>query len=97
MTSPQILIASTGPRDALVIAVMPAPDSYTSGAFLAVGSIYRTSPDGEPEAWRAWLWPSAGGVMHVTQHCEAVDAPSAGRLRERLQARAGKEPWWGAT
>lgn len=95
MTAAGILIARTGERDALVIAVMPAPDSYTSGARLVVGDVHRISADGEAELWRAWLWPSPGGVMHVTQSCEAVDAISVTRLGERLRKRAGKEPWWG--
>lgn len=92
MSPPQILLARTGPRDALVIATMPAPDPYTSGPRLVVGSIYRNSPDGERENWRAWLWPTAGGVMHVTQSCEAIDSPAIERLRDKLQKRG---PWWG--
>jgi hypothetical protein len=96
MSAPRILLARTGERDGFVIAVMPGADEYTSGARLAVGSIYRTSRDGEAELWRAWLWPAAGGAMHVTRSCTAVDAISETRLRERLQKRAGKiGPWWG--
>ena len=94
MNGPQVAIARTGERDALVIAVMPAPDSYTSGARLVVGSIYRNSPDGEPENWRAWLWPAAGGEMHVTRSCEAIDAGTPEKLQEKLQKRAGRGPWW---
>lgn len=89
----QIAVASTGPRSGFVIATMPREDPYTSGQRLVTGDIYRTSPDGEPEKWRAWLWPSPGGVMHVTQSCEAVDAPALGRLRDKLQKRG---PWWAA-
>lgn len=91
MSPPQILIARTGPRGALVIATMPAPDPYTSGDRLVVGDIYRISLDGGPELWRAWLWPSPGGVMHVTQSCEAVDAAASEKLRGKLQNRG---PWW---
>lgn len=103
MNAPQILIARTGDRDGFVIAVTPpdgqghlAPSAQTrSGKALVVGSVYRTSPDGEAETWRAWLWPVAGGDMHTTQSCEAADAPAPGRLRERLQKRADKDgPWW---
>ena len=98
MNAPRIAIASTGERDGLIIAVMPAADEYTSGAALAVGSVYQTSPDGKPEKWRAWLWPEAGGALHVTQHCEAVDAADLKRLGELVQKRAGKDgPWWGAS
>lgn len=93
MTAAQTAIASTGPRDGFVIATMPAPDSYTSGARLVVGDVHRISPDGEPEKWRAWLWPTTGGAMHVTQSCEAVDAPALDRLRDKLQKRG---PWWAA-
>lgn len=96
MTAPRILIARTGDRDAFVIASMPRQDAYTSGARLVVGAVYRTSRDDQPEKWRAWLWPSAGGAMHMTQSCEAMDAPAPGKLLERLQKRADKDgPWWG--
>jgi hypothetical protein len=93
-SSPQILIARTGERAGYVIAAMPSEAEHVSGLRLVTGSIHRTSPDGEPEKWRAWLWPSAGGAMHVTQSCEAVDGAAVERLRERLQNRADKEPWW---
>jgi hypothetical protein len=94
VNAPRILIARTGDRDGYVVAVMPRDDPNVSGQRLVTGDVRRTSPDGEPEKWRAWLWPSAGGAMHVTQSCEAVDAAAVERLRERLQKRADKEPWW---
>jgi hypothetical protein len=99
VSAPQILIARTGPRDGLVIAAMPGKDPYTSGTRLVVGSVYRTSPDdkpvNQPGNWRAWLWPAAGGAMHVTQSCEAIDAATTEKLLERLRKRAGHGPWWG--
>ena len=97
MNAPRIAIASTGERDGLIIAVMPAADEYTSGATLAVGSVYRISRDVQPEKWRAWLWPEAGGALHVTQSCDAVDAGTPGLLRDKLQKRADKSgAWWAA-
>jgi len=93
--APRIRIASTGERSGFVIAVMPRKDPYTSSARLAVGDVYRISRDDQPEKWRAWLWPEAGGAMHVTRTCEAVDAGDLRRLGERLQQRADKSPWWG--
>jgi hypothetical protein len=96
VTGPRILIASTGERSGLVIAVMPPSDPYTSSARLLVGDVHRISFDEDPEKWRAWLWPEAGGAMHVTRTCEAVDAGDLKRLGERLQKRADKDgPWWG--
>jgi hypothetical protein len=93
--TPRILIASTGERSGLVIAIMPPSDPYTSSARLLVGDVHRISYGGEPEKWRAWLWPEAGGALHVTRTCEAVDAGTLERLRERLQKRADKNgPWW---
>jgi hypothetical protein len=89
-------IASTGERSGYLIAVMPPGGPYTSGAVLAVGDFFRISHDGEPEKWRAWLWPEAGGAMHVARSCEAVDAGDLKRLGERLQGRADKDgAWWG--
>jgi hypothetical protein len=94
--APRILIASTGERSGLVIAVTPPESPYVSGARLTVGDVHRISFDEDPEKWRAWLWPEAGGVMHVTRACEAVDASDLGRLGDRLQKRADKDgPWWG--
>jgi hypothetical protein len=96
VTGPRILIASTGERSGLVIAVMPPEDPYTSSARLVVGDVYRINRDDQPEKWRAWLWPEAGGALHVTRSCEAVDAGELERLHERLQKRADKDgPWWG--
>ena len=98
MNTPRILIALTGDRDGLVIATMPPVDEYTSGARLVVASFYRISRDDQAEKWRAWLWPEAGGALHVTRSCEAVSAGTPEQLRERLQKRADKDgPWWGLT
>jgi hypothetical protein len=97
MNTPRILIALTGDRDGLVIATMPPVDEYTSGARLAVGSVCRVSRDDEAAKWRAWLWPSAGGVMHVTRSCEALSAGGTEHLRERLQKRADAGLWWSGT
>ena len=95
MSAPQILIASTGERSGLVIAVMPPEGPHVSGARLAVGDVHRISFDEDPEKWRAWLWPEAGGAMHVTRTCKAVDAGDLKRLGERLQQRADKDgSWW---
>lgn len=101
---PLISVALAGPRCGFVIAVLPpegeehhAPSARShTGVRLAVGSVYRRSPDDEtPEAWRAWMWPQAGGNVPVTQHCDAVDAPSPEKLREKLQERADKDgAWW---
>ena len=93
--APRILIASTGERGGFVIASMPPEGPYTSGARLLVGDVHRISPGEGPEKWRAWLWPEAGGAMHVTRSCEAVDAGDLERLGERLQKRADKDgAWW---
>lgn len=93
--APRILIARTGERSGYLIAVMPPEGPYVSGARLLVGDVHRISPGGDPEKWRAWLWPEAGGGMHVTRTCEAVDAGDLKRLGERLQKRADKDgPWW---
>jgi hypothetical protein len=91
---PMIKVALTGDRSGFVIAVTEPPDSYHSGRVLAVGSVLRVDGDGEPEAWRAWLWPLAGSGLHVSQHCDAVDAPTSGELGEKLRKRAAKGAWW---
>jgi len=96
VTGPRIILARTGERDGYVVAVMPGRDRYHSGARLAVGDISRISRDDQAEKWRAWLWPSAGGVMHVSKSVDAVDARTPEQLHGRLQKRAdGDGPWWG--
>ena len=96
MSAPRILIARTGDRQGLAIAVLPPKDEYTSSGRVGVGDVRQISPDGEPETWRAWLWPVAGGALRITQSCEAVDAAAPEKLLERLQRRADKDgPWWG--
>jgi hypothetical protein len=96
VSAPRIVIARTGDRQGLVVAVLPPQDEYTSSERVVVGDVRQISPEGQREKWRAWLWPAAGGAMHTTQSCTAVDAISETRLRERLQKRVGKDgPWWG--
>jgi len=94
VNGPLVRIAMTGDRHGYVIAVMPAPDRYGNGERLVTGDVRRISADGEPEAWKAWLWPVAGGAGRHGQSCEAVESPNQVRLLERLQQRADKESWW---
>jgi hypothetical protein len=66
-----------------------------SGTYSVVGKVYRTSPDGEPEDWKAWLLPVAGQSTPRGQSTDAAQAASPERLRDRLQKRADeKGPWW---
>jgi hypothetical protein len=94
MSGPQVKVALTGDRSGFVIAVMPPDDGYHGGRVLAVGSVLRVDGDGEPEEWRAWLWPSAGGAAHVSQSCPVIDAGKPDALRDKLQKRAGEGAWW---
>jgi hypothetical protein len=94
MNGPLIRVAMTGDRHGYVIAVMLAPDRYRGGECLVVGDVRRISADGEPEAWKAWLWPVAGGSVPVTQSCDAVESPNPVRLLDKLQKRADGESWW---
>jgi len=96
VTGPQIRIGHVGDRSGFIVATMPREDQYRMGLRLVVGDIYRISPDGQPEKWRAWLWPEAGGDLKVTQHCDAIDAKVPDELRKRLQGRTDRDgPWWG--
>ena len=95
MTGPQITIALTGPHRGYVVATMPAPDEHTFPARLLVGDVRDNSGDGHGEKWLAWLWPKAGGEMHVTQHCEALHAATPEQLADRLQRHANRlGEWW---
>jgi len=97
VTGPRIAIALSGGRSGYVVAVLPPADGYHSGPVLAVGSVLRTDGDGEAETWRAWLWPAAGGAVHVTRSCAVADAEGPGVLAGKLQKRCDKDgPWWRA-
>ena len=78
-----------------VIAVTEPLDGYHSGVVLAVGSVLRVSAEGQPEEWQAWLWPHAGGALHVTQSCETETANDPAQLAEKLRKRVAKLGlWW---
>lgn len=103
MNGPTVRVALDSEVSGYIIASVPHPgeddlppsQQMHMGARLVVGDVLRVDGDGdEQEAWRAWLWPLAGGDMHTTRSCEAVDAPSVARLRERIGKRAAKGAWW---
>jgi hypothetical protein len=79
-----------------IIATVPVEAEYVFPARIAVGDYRKVSADGEPEVWKAWLWPVAGGAMHVTRSCAAAERPTEAALLETLQKRARKAPWWAA-
>lgn len=68
------------------------------GTAAVTGQVYRVSLDGEPEAWKAWLWDRAGQYPPTSQSTEGVTRkgkPDVLReaLRKRHQARGD---WWSA-
>jgi hypothetical protein len=99
---PLIAVTLAGDRSGFIIASAPhpgeehlAPSARTRmGTTLVVGKVYRVSADEEPEEWKAWLWPVAGGDMRMGQSCEAMESQSLGLLRRRLQKRADQGTWW---
>lgn len=100
---PMIKVALGGDRSGFVIAVlafegeenMPSSQQLHRGATLVVGSVYRVSPDGDPEEWKAWLWPVAGGTgMRTGQSVEAMETRSLPVLKRKLQKRADQGAWW---
>lgn len=92
--SATITVALYGEGHGFIIAVIPRADPYHMGTSLVVGDVRKISAEGEPELWRAWLWPVAGGNLPVTQSCKASDAASTDTLRARLQKRADSKAWW---
>jgi hypothetical protein len=89
-----VKVALTDERVGFVIATTEPTDGYHSGQVLAVGAVLRINGDGEPEAWQAWLWPQAGGALHVAQSCAAVEAGTSVELAEKTRKRAAKGAWW---
>lgn len=62
-----------------------------------VGQLYRDSPDGSPERWKAWLWPKATAYPQRGQSTEAVTAATPEKIAERLRGQLkAKGPWWSA-
>lgn len=92
--SATVTVVLAGERSGWVVASVERPDPYHMGERLVVGDVHRISADGEPELWRAWLWPLAGGNLPVTQSCKASDAASPATLRARLQKRSDSKAWW---
>ena len=78
-----------------VIATVPVEAEYTFPVRIAVGD-YRQVSEQPNENWKAWLWPVAGGAMHVTRSCAAAERPTEALLLAALQQRARKAPWWAA-
>jgi hypothetical protein len=66
------------------------------GTAVVAGQIYRSSEDGNPERWTAWLWKQAGHYPATGQHSAVMSVagpPSevARKLRKQHQA---KGAWW---
>ena len=67
------------------------------GVTAVVANAYRVSADDEPEEWKVWLWPLAGGNLRMGQSCEALKAVSLQELADVLKARCDRGgPWWQA-
>jgi len=95
LTEVTVRVARTHDRAADIIATVPSGDQYLRPATVVTGSCRRISRDGEPEQWRAYLWPCAGGSMHTTQSCDAIDRKTVDLLGKALGHRLAKEgPWW---
>lgn len=73
---------------------LPTTSRTRLGTTLVVGSACRVDADGEPEAWKAWLSPLAGGNMRMGQSCDALTAGSPQKLAEALRKRADRGAWW---
>ena len=91
---PMVRVALTSDRNGFVIEGTEPSDGYHAGHVLVVGSVLRIDGDVEAEEWRAWLWPLAGSGLHVSQHCDTVDAGTSGELQDKLRKRRGEGKWW---
>jgi len=90
-----IAVALYDDRHGWVVAALEPASDYCSPQRLVVGDVGRVSGDGQRDAWKAWLWPEAGGALHVSRSCAAVEAPSPEGLARALRRRAEKEgTWW---
>jgi hypothetical protein len=95
LTEITVRVARTGDRTADIVVTVPSGDEYLSPVTIVVGSCRRSSADEDPEKWKAWLWAAAGGSMHVTQSCNAVERPTLRMLEKALIRCLVKDgAWW---
>lgn len=88
---PMVKVALDSDRSGSVIAVTEPEDAYHSGPSLVVGTVRRQ----DSGTWRAWLWPETGGALHISQSCNAVEAPTSDALTGKLRKRVAKDgAWW---
>lgn len=89
MTAPLILVTPKGDRSGRLMA------RFGSTPDLQVGQVLRASRDGEPEAWKAWLWTAPEQHPAPTRSCEAMTRPSTEDIETVLNRRISREgPWW---
>lgn len=90
----RILVSRYADRSADIVARVKAePGSLPD--FVMAGQACRVNAGGEPEEWKAWLWPKAGEYPPCGQSCEAFSRPSCGDLEVLLNKRlADKGRWW---
>jgi hypothetical protein len=90
----RIIVSRCAERSADVIArVKPEPGSLPD--FVMIGQASRISADGEPEEWKAWLWPKGGEYPPHGQHCDALTRPSCGDIEALPNKRLKAEGrWW---
>ena len=80
-------------RSGFILAIDTAA---TPGTAIVVGQAYRTSIDGEPESWKAWLWDRPGQYPPTSQSTQAVTAKGKpAELRDKLSKRCERNAtWW---
>jgi hypothetical protein len=92
----------TSGRSGFIVAVETADrppgtgyDWDATGTYSVVGKVHRTSPDGEPEEWKAWLLPVAGQCPPRGQSVTARTAPATAMLAAKLRdLHEAKGAWW---
>jgi hypothetical protein len=68
---------------------------FTSIPDVQVGQVLKASRDGEPVAWKAWLWTAAEQYPPPTRSCEALTRESTDELAALLNRRVEREgAWW---
>lgn len=91
MSGVQIIVTPKGTRSRRLMARF----GFGSVPDLQVGQVLRASRDGEPEAWKAWLWTAPEQHPAPTRSCEAMTRPSTEDIETVLNRRISREgPWW---
>lgn len=90
MTSPQIIVTPKGDRSGCLMARTEGVPDVQVGQL-----VLRASPEGQPEQWKAWLWPVGGQHPSLMKSVKAMTRASTTDIEAVLNGLVECEgQWW---